>query len=79
MTAKRSQSQEDSYAAGLESNQPRQEKAGLHEGWRNKQQQQQQSVTMRLLDVVGLAEKCSERLLEAVGLISDKVPKKLSK
>lgn len=47
-----SQPQETSYAAGLERNQPRYEKAGLHEGWF-----QQQKRTIRLLDVVDLVEK----------------------
>lgn len=59
-----SQPQETGYAAGLESNQPWYEKAGLHEGWF-----QQQKRTVRLLDVVDLVGKHS--VWGVVGWISN--------
>lgn len=63
------QSQEDSYTAVLESSQARYERAGLQDGWF--QQRKKAGLAVALLDVAGLVEKCSERLLEVVGWISN--------
>lgn len=49
MTAKRIQAQEDSSPVSLESKQPRQVKAGLHEGWLQQKERKEQLDCLTLL------------------------------
>lgn len=67
MTAKKSQSQKDSYPVELESKCPdRRKQVFMTDGF-NRKKGKRKKERIRLADVDGLVEKYSETLLEIVG------------
>lgn len=67
MTAKKIQSQKDSYPVELESNCPdRRKQVFMMDGF-NRKKRKREKERIRLPDVDGLVEKYSERLLKIVG------------
>lgn len=68
MTAKRRQSQEDSYAAAYgPKTGPNRRKQVFTRGWFQPQKKKKEKKETNCLMFVDLVEKCSERLLEVVG------------